>query len=447
MEEKKQINMLNSTTEPSSKLSWLKLLELQSWQAELLISGAIIAGLLQLPEIYINWIEGYLLESSELGFWFLTMTSLLILAGINALVFFLGLHFFLRSMWIALLGLNSVYPNGINVQSTQGAGPKYWKKTKEKYPNLSAYNEELDRFCSLIFSIAASAIIGIIAISLLILLFYLIFNLLTGVFPALENYIVPLAIGCYFLFMLFSGVMQYLMKKYPDNKRIERIIEVYGNFFGSLVGLYFFQKPMGYISGILTSNATSQRGFFIFMGFSFLLGIFSATQTADHPIFDNLAPEKYYKFNNSPQRFLSYNYENLKNEDTRIFTPIIPSDVIYGTVLKVFIPTIEREKSAMDLEEFGLLKKIKTKRAVRDLVKVENLKKYASFNQIAVNDVLYPDLNFQYYTHPNAQEKGVLVHIPTKDFEIGKNVLEIRKNYFSKKDVQKIVRIPFYFEQ
>ncbi|MEM0991536.1 MAG: hypothetical protein AAGI49_00800 [Bacteroidota bacterium] len=437
---------LTESEKSTTDTSWLKLLELQSWQAELLISGVVIAGLSQLPEIYIQWIEQYVLSSSELGFWFLNIGSMLILAGINSLVFFLCFHFLMRSIWVALLGLNSVYPDGININSTAGAGPKYWKKAKEKYPNLSAYNAELDHTCSLIFSMTAAAIIGISAITLLILFIYLILNLLIGFFPIIEDYLLTIGIVLYFSFLAFTSSLQYLGKKYPDNESVERILERYSNISSNLIGFYFFKKPMGYISGILTSNTSSKKGFLIGLSFSFLLGMYSATQTTSHPIFNNLDPDSYYTFNNKPERIFAFNYEHLNTENKRIFTPVIPADVIYGSVLKVFIPTIEREKEAMNLDETGILQKIRLGRAFRDSIRVENLNKYAAFNQIRVNDIDYDELQFQYYIHPNAQEEGVLVYIPTARFQVGRNVLEIRKNYFSKKEVQKIVKIPFYFE-
>ncbi|MEM8528289.1 MAG: hypothetical protein AAGG68_26840 [Bacteroidota bacterium] len=426
--------------------NWLKILELQSWQAELLISGVIIAGLLRLPKIYLHWVEAYLLESNELGFGFISMASLFVITAINALIFFFALHFLMRSIWIALLGLNSVYPNGINVHSKQGAGPKYWKKAKEKYPDLSAYNQELDQSCSLVFSIAASTSVLCTSLSLLILLVYQLFKLITHFFPAFNDYVIPIGIALYVLFTLFGFGVQLMAKKYPNNDRVERFIDAYGEIFSNFFSLYFFKKPVGYITSIMTSNNQSKKSLFIVMGVSVVFGFISGMQTEDNPIFEHMAPKDYYAFNNQPEHFLPYNYENLKPEEATIFTPIIPSDMVRGHQLKLFIPTIEREIPSINIVTFNLLEKFQTTRTFRDSMRVKNLKQYASFNQILVNDSLYQKLDFQYYTHPNNNEEGVLTYLSTKDFKKGKNILEIRKNYFSKDDVQKIVRIPFYFE-
>ncbi|MEL6942535.1 MAG: hypothetical protein AAFO82_07695, partial [Bacteroidota bacterium] len=245
--------------------------------------------------------------------------------------------------------------------------------------------------------------------------------------------------------LLLSFGMQYLAKKYPDSDRIERFIDAYGEVFSNFFGLYFFKKPIGYITSILTSNTTSKTSFFVGMGFSFVFGYLSAIQAGDNPIFEYMAPDKYYTFNSDPEYFIPYNYENLSPEEMTIFTPTIPSDMVDGSQLKLFIPTIEREKPNMNIVSFNLLDKFQTSRTFRDSMRAENLKRYADFNQVSVNDSLYYDLEFQYYTHPNNGEEGVLTYLSTDHFKKGKNILEIKKNYFSKDSIQKVVSIPFYF--
>jgi hypothetical protein len=74
---------------------WLKALEAQSWQAELLISGLVVAGLVQPPKYLMSWLEVYLFESIEVGFMFLDFAFMLVLLGLNCLVLFFGFHFFM----------------------------------------------------------------------------------------------------------------------------------------------------------------------------------------------------------------------------------------------------------------------------------------------------------------------------------------------------------------
>ena len=146
--------------------NWLKELGVQSWQAELVISGLVITGLFQMPDLFIKWVEPSIIQSGELEYSFLNIASVFFLVGIDSLIIFFGVHLLFRGIWIALLGLNSVYPNGINVKSTNGLGEKYWQKSKEKYPDLTAYSVELDANCSVFFSLATLTIIIISSISI-----------------------------------------------------------------------------------------------------------------------------------------------------------------------------------------------------------------------------------------------------------------------------------------
>lgn len=139
--------------------NWLKDLGEQSWQAELVISGLVITGLFQMPDLFIKWVETAIIQSGEIEYTFLNLASIFFLVGIDCLIIFFGIHLLFRGIWIALLGLNSVYPNGIDVLSKNGMGEKHWQKEKEKYPNLTAYNIELDANCSLLFSLATLTII------------------------------------------------------------------------------------------------------------------------------------------------------------------------------------------------------------------------------------------------------------------------------------------------
>jgi len=64
---------------------WLKALEAQSWQAELIISGLLAAGLIRLPNWLLSWGEQYMISSSELGSSFISMALLFALCGASTL--------------------------------------------------------------------------------------------------------------------------------------------------------------------------------------------------------------------------------------------------------------------------------------------------------------------------------------------------------------------------
>lgn len=431
--------------------NWLRELGEQSWQAELVISGLIVTILFQLPDIFIKWAETYAIQSGEIEFTFLFVATTCFLVGIDFLIVFFGTHFLFRGIWIALLGLNSVYPNGIDTQSKKGMGEKYWQKAKEKYPNLTAYNIELDSTCSLIFSMATVTIIIVTSFSIVILAFYQCIRFLISYFPILGDYIVPIGLGAYLLLTISSFLMQYLVKKYPDHKRIEKIVNGYGIATGALFSLYVFQKPIGYITSIYSSNDKSKYTGYFFMLGCVVMGFVSGKQIGQSDAFEDFSTKNYFTFNNKPHQILAFNYENLMDKEAQIYTPFIQSDIITDDFLKVFIPTIAREVEHVNFYEYGIAEHVKMKMkmsaAQREARDKERLEAYKQFNRLYINDVEPANITYQFYTHPQTSERGLLVYVPSEHFVKGRNILEIRKNYFSKDSIQKVVKIPFFVEK
>jgi hypothetical protein len=437
----------NTIKIPSTEPNWLKDLGEQSWQAELVISGLIVTILFQLPDLFIKWAEATVIQSGEIEFTFLFVASSFFLIGLDFLIVFFGIHFLFRGIWIALLGLNSVYPNGIDTQSKKGLGEKYWQKAKEKYPNLMAYNVALDANCSLIFSMATATIIMVSSLSIIVLVFYQFIRFLISYFPIIANYVVPIGIGTYLIFLITTFLAQYLGKKYPDNKRIEKIVNGYGTVTGALFSLYLFQKPIGYITAIYTSNSKSKSAGYIFMLGCMVMGIVGGKQMGRSDAFYYFSADTYFTFNNRPHQILAFNYENLIDKEANIYTPFIQSDIITDDFIKVFIPTIARETEHISLKEYTIIERFKMKNTQREAREKDKLAAYKQFNRIYLNDIEYPNLDYQFYTHPQATEKGLLLYIPSEHFVNGRNILEIRKSYFSKDSTQKIVKIPFFFEK
>jgi hypothetical protein len=430
-------------TPPPKEPAWLIDLGVQSWQAELVMSGLIVTGLFQLPDLFIRLVEPSIIQSGELEFTFLEIASMVFLMGIDVLVIIFGIHLLFRGIWIALLGLNSVYPHGIN----KGMGEKYWLKAKEKYPDLTAYCTKLDADCSILFSSATAIIIILSSISIFILAFYKLSTYLMSVFPITSKHIVAVGVGIYFSFLVVNLLLWYLGKKYPDNKRIEKIVTLFGDAVGVIFSLYIFQKPVGYINSIQMSNSKSKYGFIIIMILSLLMGIVVGKQMRKSDAFYDFEGDKYFTFNNQPHEILPFNYENLINKEAEIYSPIIQSDVITDDFLKVFIPNIGRERERMNLKEYSISERFKMKNAQREAIDKERFEVYKAFNRIYINDTLQANLTYQFYEHPQASERGLLVYVPSENFIKGRNILEIRKNYFSEDSIQKIVKIPFFFKK
>lgn len=434
-------------TPQSNTSNWLKELGMQSWQAELVLSGLLITILFQLPDMFTSWIEHSIIHTNELEYMFFSLASVYFMIGIYCLIFFFGIHLILRGIWIALLGLDSVFPKGIDVNVKGVMNETYWQKTKQDYPNLTKYCVDLDENCSLIFSLATAVTMAVVSTSVIIQLSFYLIRSLNAIFPIIGDNIVYIGIGLYLIYMVMAIVSRYFGKRNTKNKFIIKLITFYSSMSGIVFSLYVFKKPFGYITNILSSNITSKKSSRLMAFSCAIMGYFGATVFGNMDTSLHFKIKNYYSFNNKPEELLNINYENLINKESSIYTPIIQSDVVNDPFLKVFIPTIGREEEAMDLKSFSIIERFKASDVERDSLKLNNLKIKKQFNRIFVNNLEIKNIDFQEYRHTQADVKGLLVYIPTDSLPQGKNILEIRKNMFSKDNVQKIVKIPFFFKK
>ena len=136
----------------ANKPKWLRRMERESWQPELIISGVAILGSLQLPQMLNNF-EHYALLRFDRDTIFLAYIAVIywrILAV--GLIFTFIFHFIVRALWIGLIGLNSVYPGGF--KPNQKFSEHYQERMRAEYGDIDGFINRLDRLGSGIFGVA-----------------------------------------------------------------------------------------------------------------------------------------------------------------------------------------------------------------------------------------------------------------------------------------------------
>ncbi|MEM8997911.1 MAG: hypothetical protein AAGF23_24230, partial [Acidobacteriota bacterium] len=135
-------------------LSLNELIESQrrNWEMELLISGAVVFALFQVPSALETSFQRLLVpltRSQEFAMSFaFVYTKMIVLVLITAFLLHLGT----RAFWVGLIGLRSVYPQGIDWDEVH-EGP-LWKRILREMPTLGDLADATDRLASQIFSFA-----------------------------------------------------------------------------------------------------------------------------------------------------------------------------------------------------------------------------------------------------------------------------------------------------
>jgi hypothetical protein len=312
-------------------------LHVRTFEAELLISGAVVFGLLQAPQIVnrffdaaLDRLEGHLRVLAAYG---LTYCILVIYGLIGAFL----IHLALRAFWIGLVGLESVFPGGIRWDRVK-AGPFFIRLARRKMMPLARAIENLDDLCSLIFSFGFLIIIvflyslAVVALSA------------AGGFAASRIFFG----GRYsteLFWVLFGGILGLqIVASAVDRVVGPRVREngVVGRTIGASVSIWYAMSPMRWIGPIqltLQSNTSSARVTTAIVGVMIvlsagMLGIMFAQSGQLH--FNSLV---YF-----PQSLREQGLDPRHYRDVREVAaiepgfPSIQTDVVADPYLELFIP-------------------------------------------------------------------------------------------------------------
>lgn len=137
-------------------------------EIELIISGLTMVALFTLP----GWLFERIAESFTHLSVSLLVSSTMMLVVLTGLCYGLGacflVHLMARAYWVGLIGLRTVFPEGINWERTPGIGPLTRERYRAKLPDLKAAIERSDRLASSLFAVISVIALGILWIGMLL---------------------------------------------------------------------------------------------------------------------------------------------------------------------------------------------------------------------------------------------------------------------------------------
>ena len=180
---------------------WLKTIQLNSWEAELLISALVLYALFQVPD-YLDKIalQSFDRDSSLHGLFRRIETA------VRLLSFGYILHILVRGIWVASVGLSYVFPKGIDQDSLKFKGN--FRKELNKTGSLIKMVLRLEELSSIIYGISFIFFGTLVGFATLIFSFILFFELVT---PAMNSnpFLAPV-IGSFFLFFFLLCLIVFI---------------------------------------------------------------------------------------------------------------------------------------------------------------------------------------------------------------------------------------------
>jgi hypothetical protein len=391
----------------------------QTWELELLISGAVVFALLQLPSavdpVY-HRLEVHLAGTGRqalfLGYYFLKL--ILYMLSVSFLI-----HLAARAYWVGLVGLDAVFPNGIRWERLR-YGPISERVYRERLPALPSLIEKVDDFCSAIFSCAF----------MFVLVFALAFPvtaLLGGAAFLISLGLDGVSLGAAFRALLFlfialplaASLLDRSMGRKLDPESLPaRSIRAFQISYYWMYLLPLYGTSMMVLFSNVRKRALYPVLFLLFFG---ILGLFLFN---DMGLKDELAVFAGYEY--LPEKPGAREVKPVYYEDQRpegeVFprTPSIQSDVIRDPYVRVFIPYSPRWHDPVIARRCPEVKPARDGGPPGPVLRC-----LARIYGVRLDGRPLPDLELHFATHPETGVRGVVGYIPTAGLARGSHLLRV----------------------
>lgn len=435
---------------------WLKKLERESWQLELLVSAftifLLIQGAIAFDEFITDVQVRYNLNAPFMAVGYIML--MIIQNSLKALTIFLIVHLMMRGFWIGTIGLRSVQ-SSIDLKKFNYS-EFFTKKLEDKMISLDQMVIRLDEICSVIFSFAFLVISILISFGL-----FFCFIALTGVLLGSVKTVLPeslhmahnIAVAVLMAILILSGLI-YMIDYFTLGffKKYKRISKIY--------------YPMYKLYHYVTLAALSKSIYYYMIGkFSkrrirVLYLIIGAIVMASFMF-------QYDQYQYFPQKLSAYqmsaNAYDDQREDDYVIAASIPSNIIKGPFMPLYIRYNPADNALArthcpdfePLMDDGLNWNLRvvtgegnfliTRPDFANENSEQLLRCLSQVYQVVINDHVYGDLNFHFYRHPSKNQKGLYTMIPTDTFQPGENKLII--NQVGETSLEQYAYIPFWFSK
>ncbi len=317
--------------EPSSSgfKKWLDLLQQESWQLELIISGFSIFGLFQIFDPIREKVA--LMQSADKEI----LASLLVGVGFAVMICILNLciHVILRGLWVGALGLR--YVSG-EIEFDQLNYHKWFDRfLRKRIKSFDHFISRLEDYCSIMFAIAFLSIFFILSLFLVSILIALLGTTFSNeALPEWVNVVVIVLISfigtsMFFTFLDFLTLGLFKRKKwiavwyYPIYR------------FYSIISLSFLYRPLIYN---FLDNKFSRRIFVLLLPIYIGLVVLSSIDYQSSNYFNTVSTQSGFNRNSEYVATKNSYLDQLTENYDIVRFVAIPSRRIQEKSLPVFIP-------------------------------------------------------------------------------------------------------------
>lgn len=399
-----------------------------TWEIELLVSGAVVFSLLQMPgaldTLFQQWSPRLVAEWMTLVF----LGYVYLKAAALALVCTFIAHLITRGYWVALVGLRSVYPDGIRWDKVRN-GPNYRAEAQRVTPKLIELIDASDNFASLIFAFGAMLVLMTLISFLFVTPALAVTTLVVWLTKMRWDAVFFCVLSVTFAPLLFAVTFDSTLgKRVPESHWSSRLVRRFYRLYNRL--------PMSRLTNgmmlTFTSNVGARKGTAMVV-----IAIWTVISVAMYSALvarGSLTVGNYAFFPDQPgARLLDpRHYARTRTDGLRYSTmPFIEDDVVdsQARYLRLFVPyDPNRHGFAMETRCTGIGEKPKGGRdadpAVEAAWRTGVLDCLASFQPVWLDDAKL-DVQYEFATDPGSDLRGMIAHIPVTGLATGRHELVI----------------------
>lgn len=415
---------------------WLKTIQLNSWEAELLISALVLYALFQVPD----YIEKLSLQTFERGSFAISF-SRMVKSAFDLLKYGYVLHIIVRGVWVSSVGLSYVFPKGIQHETLKFKGK--FKKELVKSNSLVKSVLRLEELSSLIYGISFIGFGSLTGVATLLFSLVLLSQLFASDYLANSPYLSMLFGAFFFMFFLLAIVVfiDFLTSGFFRRKSwtVDWFYPVALIF--RIVTLSFLYRRSILV---LQSNTKGWKRYLV----PFIILICTAGFIWINKEQRTINRKKYF---NKTQEFAfqSANYES-KRSEKELLISTIQSDIVRENVIQLYVS---------DISVFGSVytRDIGAPEGWNDLSPVKTSNYLNKWIDIKIDSVGLGDLKWRITQHPIKLTYGFISYVDIDSLSRGDHLLQVELDTVGMKkrarewiedseyNYQYMANIPFYY--
>ncbi len=430
----------------------LRELTAQSWNLELVISGAALFAVLQIPDLLDQVFDyfryNFMTQMAGVQAVF-PLLAYSLMKGMCYVLFFAFLtNFVMRAFWVGLVGLLAVYPTGIHYNRIPFSTPYAQKRVATDLGPLDRYILRLDQRCNIIFAVAFLFVIFLIVTAFFYLIILLVSSVLKPMIPAEIWHSIELAANVLGGLYLTASIVLSLpkVKAHPTGEKLHYQLSSI-----TRLGYWGMYKPFAFIVNTFYSHLPfgkilrAMGVFFVVFIMVIMVEMVANISRGDQRV--SLFNQRHLYTARIDSLFSNPNaYDDQRPEGEYVAAATIQSDVIREPFVRLFVAY----PKALDT----LLTKMAPEPVWSDtLSRTELRRRFADWSngqlsdmmQITVNDSVYlrPDLLFA--QRGQLQQRGWQTVLIPGNFKLGKNTIRVSLMSDSLTKPQEITTIPFWY--